>query len=464
MSLSKLHISKISISNFLGIKQLTFDADGFNEITGENGEAKTTIIEAIKSVFQGGNDATLIRKGSSHGEVGIVLSDGTNIYKTFGDESDLIVTDSAGGKIKKPAGYLKQLADIISVNPAAFLTADNKKKTDILLNTLDLKIDKKDLEGIEPQYYQDINLGFIHALEAISKIHKAIFDERTGTNRLIKDKDSTIKELQEGLSDMEFDPSKDYEAQISALEDLKSKMEAKMRGYVEEFDAQRSAFLEKSMNTWNSEKQLIENEYQIELAKIQSIRNSKIIDANSNYDSERLTFLENDTKLRAERQEAYNQKFNPLLEQIATFKEKQKHFAGYQKQNELINRSVAQREEEILKATSLNEQLAILSNLKLSLLEGLPIDGLEVIDGQIYRHGIIFDRLNTAQQVEIAIEIAKLRAGDLGLVCIDNLELFGPKMLSAFIEKAKSSDLQYFMTRVGAGDLSINGKVVNTGV
>lgn len=461
MNNGKLHISKISVSNILGIKQLTFDAYGFNEITGSNGEGKTSILEALKSVFQGGNDVTLIRNGAAKGEVGIELSDGTNIVKTFSDKADLKVTDPAGGKVKNPATFISQLTDLISVNPVNFLTADKKNRTNILLETLNLKLDKKDLEGIEPKYYQDINLGFVHALEAISKIHKSIFDERTGTNRLIKDKDSTIKELQEGLNEMSFDPSKDYEAEITALENTKSMMEAKMRSYTVEFDDCKNKELEEIRNYKSAAITKAESDFQEALANIQKIRDEHIQEINLIYDNNKDIILKNDAEKRNERQEAFNQKYNPLLEQIAMLKEKQKHFAGYQKQNELINRTIVQREEQSDKANSLNEQLAILENVKLSLLQGLPISGLEVIDGQIYRHGVIFDRLNTAQKVEIAVEIAKLRAGDLGLVCVDNLELFDSETFQTFKENAVKCNLQLFVTKVGDGSLKINGQPIN---
>ena len=93
---------------------------------------------------------------------------------------------------------------------------------------------------------------------------------------------------------------------------------------------------------------------------------------------------------------------------------------------------------------------------KAELLSGLPIPGVEVIDGEIYREGVQFDRLNTAQQVDIAVEIAKLRAADLGIVCVDRIECLDAASLEEFRRRALESGLQLFVTRVSDSEFNID--------
>jgi DNA repair exonuclease SbcCD ATPase subunit len=93
---------------------------------------------------------------------------------------------------------------------------------------------------------------------------------------------------------------------------------------------------------------------------------------------------------------------------------------------------------------------------KAELLAGLPIPGVEVIDGEIYREGVQFDRLNTSQQVGIAIEIAKLRAADLGIVCVDGCELMDSAHLEELRRQAAESGLQMFITRVTDDEFGID--------
>lgn len=459
-----MKISKIRISNILGIKELEFNAGNFNEISGKNGEGKTSIIEAFKSVFQGGNDVTLIRKGTAKGEVGLEIDDGTQIIKSYSDKAKLEILDASGAKVKSPATYIEKLTDLISINPVAFLTADKKNRTNILLETLPLKLSKADLSGVDEDFYSNINLSFMHALEALSQIQKAIYDERTGTNRVVKDKDATVKELQDGLNEVHFNPTEDYSNQISELENIKEKMEGKLKSIIEECEKGRSEDIEKVRISYFNKKDEIEKQYQIELAKLQAKRDELLIEARAVLDTQKDEIDESTERKIQSRREAFGDKYNPLIENLATMRERQKQFSGYQKQNELLEKFVQEREDAKIKSESFSSQLERLEHIKSSLLSGLPIDGLEIVDGQIYRHGIIFDRLNTAQQIEIAIEVAKLRAGELGVICVDGLERFDKDTYQEFKQKAEESNLQLFITRVSDSELSINGNSINQGV
>ncbi|HEU4589872.1 MAG TPA: hypothetical protein VFS13_03100, partial [Steroidobacteraceae bacterium] len=122
---------------------------------------------------------------------------------------------------------------------------------------------------------------------------------------------------------------------------------------------------------------------------------------------------------------------------------------------ETIARLVRELEELKQDSQARTEALEALDAYKAELLASLPIPGLEVIEGKLFRHGIPFDRLNTQQQVEIAVEIAKLRAGELGLICVDGLELLDPEHYEAFRESAKESGLQLIVSRVSDGPLAV---------
>ncbi|HSW40817.1 MAG TPA: hypothetical protein VLL97_15145, partial [Acidobacteriota bacterium] len=103
----------------------------------------------------------------------------------------------------------------------------------------------------------------------------------------------------------------------------------------------------------------------------------------------------------------------------------------------------------------LTHTLGQLEILKANLLETLPIQGLEIKDGDIHVGGIPFDRVNTAERVRLAIEVAKLRAGTLPLVCVDGLECLDPETFEAFKAEAMQSGLQFVVSRVTHGPLSI---------
>jgi hypothetical protein len=53
------------------------------------------------------------------------------------------------------------------------------------------------------------------------------------------------------------------------------------------------------------------------------------------------------------------------------------------------------------------------------------------------------------------VEIAKLRAADLGIVCVDRIECLDAASLEEFRRRALESGLQLFVTRVADSDFNI---------
>lgn len=98
---------------------------------------------------------------------------------------------------------------------------------------------------------------------------------------------------------------------------------------------------------------------------------------------------------------------------------------------------------------------ADLAKLKNDLLSNLSLTGLELIDGDIYYNDVIYDKLNTAQQIEFAVEIAKLRAGEVGIICVDGIERLDNETYTEFKKKAIESGLQLIVTKVTNGDLNL---------
>src|SRR5574343_633836 len=104
-----MKISKIRISNILGINHLEFEPGQITEISGKNGSGKTSVIEAVKNALKGGTDATLLRYGEKEGDILLVLDDRTKIKKSVSEtKTELKLFDISGKKVSKPQNYLNQ--------------------------------------------------------------------------------------------------------------------------------------------------------------------------------------------------------------------------------------------------------------------------------------------------------------------------------------------------------------------
>jgi hypothetical protein len=154
-------------------------------------------------------------------------------------------------------------------------------------------------------------------------------------------------------------------------------------------------------------------------------------------------------------QKKYVQQTGDIRERIAVIDEASRQAAQHDRTRQMIESMHEQSMRMQAESDDYTASLEQIDAYREKLLSELPIPGLVVQDGQIYREGVQFDRLNTAQQVEIAVEIARLRAGDLGIICVDGLELLDSERYEEFKKRAIDSGLQMFVSRVENSDFNI---------
>lgn len=436
-----MHISHIQISKILGIDELEFKAGKFTQVCGKNGEGKTSVLEAIKAATQGGTDATLLRKGEEKGQIVLVLDDGTEISKRVGSGKSTTTITKDGEKSKRPGDYMKSLTDLLSVNPIDFLRAPKKDRVRVLLESMPLTADTDkltELSGI-PVTAQD----GLHALVVIDLISKQVYDDRTGTNRAVKEKEGTINQLQLAMPDpTEGVPGSEDEirAELDSSRETKDAELERVKTKLDGIRADSNKALEKIKADAQAKIDAIREETQAQVAKEQ----------------ERLSVIEGKAGQQRENTIAkFNEASAPLETALGIIRTCRESVA----KREQAMATVSQMEQELedLKTDVIRQTKALndINDYKLELLRELPIPGLEVIDGELFRDGIESDRLNTAQQVDIAVDIAKLRAGDLKICCVDGVELLDTEAFEAFRQRAIESDLQLFVSRVTDEEFNI---------
>lgn len=418
-----MQINHISIRNILGISELELSPQGFTQISGTNGTGKTSVLEAIKAVLNTGHDATLLRDGADKGEVVLVLDDGTELSKTITSSGSVTAVRRDGKKVARPVEAIKALTDVLSVNPVDFLLAPKKERVRVLLEAMPLEADTAHLEeisGVEIKAAPGL-----HALHVINQVHQQVYDERTGTNRAVREKQATINQLEAAVppnpAGVEGDED-DLEVRVKEAQNARDNTLARIANKLTALQTEATA-------------------------KIDAIR----AQAQAEIDAVNADLSEQKQRAATAREKAnatFTETAAPINQQLATIRN-DREAAGRRKQT-LETIEVLKTELESLTAEAERQTTALsaIDQYKSDLLASLPIPGLEVRDGEIYRNDIVFDRLNTAQQVEIAVEVAKLRAADLGVVCVDRIECLDSETLAAFRESALESGLQLFVTRV----------------
>lgn len=438
-----MQIAHLSIKNILGITDLELSPQGFTQISGPNGTGKTSVLEAIKAATGSGHDATLLRKGAEKGEVVLVLDDGTELSKTVTAGGSTTAVRRDGKKQPRPAETIKALTDTLSVNPVDFLLAPKKDRVKALLEAMPLEADTEhlsEISGIEVKAAPGL-----HALHVINQVHQQVYDERTGTNRAVREKANTITQLEsavppapEGVGDASDEMS----------------LEADLR----QAESDRDHTLERIRNKLDGLKTKAQADIDAVREETQRLIDEAKAACQAKVDAINAVLAEQSAKAATARENA-NNKFTaaatPINTQLSVIRN-DREAAGRRKQTietiENLRTELSTLKEDAERQT---EALTAIEQYKSDLLASLPIPGLEVKDGEILRDGIPFDRLNTAQQVDVAVEIAKLRAADLGVICVDRIECLDAESLEAFKASALESGLQLFVTRVSDEPFSI---------
>jgi len=454
-----MHINKIRISQILGIEALEFTAGKFNQITGENGAGKTSFLEAIKSVVKGGDDATLLRRGAERGEIVLVLDDNTEIRRRITQKTSTTTVERNGVKVQRPAEVIKGLTDMLSVNPIDFLRAPKKLRVNALLESLPMKVDVArvaEIVGHAVTLNEDA-----HALEQISALHRSIFDDRTGTNRAVREKEATINQLAATLPDGETDDVRvDKSGLLATLNEIDARKDSEIERISKKLDGFRTG-RDDAIAALRSLSDKKVDDWQAEIAALQQ----KIADEKANHSAE--VAAENEKFAEIERKAGQQREITlkdhadereDTAARIKSIDAAAAQAAKHQQTRDTINSM--RRDADTLREDADRQTVALdaLEAYKSELLSALPIDGLSVTDGEIFRHDIPFDRLNTAQQVEIAVEVAKLRAGPLGIICVDGIELLDGEHFRNFKEQALQADLQLFVAKVDDCEMELTSE------
>lgn len=452
-----MKVSKISIKNILGLESIEIQPGSVTEITGSNGSGKTSTLDAIRAALGAGHDATLLRKGATEGQVVLVLDDGTEIRRRITeDKSDTTVVHPHFGKLPQPRAYIKKLADALSLNPVAFLTADRKARVDQLLQAIPMKITADRLGFVPNHALEGVDLDR-HALEVIGAIGKAIYDLRTGINRAEKEKRATAKQMADSLP--ADSPEGDWKASLDGAMAESTELQQSTRSLLAAIDKEASSLIEAARAECEAHCEAVKAERDAAIERIRADAEIEIQRTHEGYEEVRAQAESRRQEQRKAAEADFRPKEAEIKERIGHARAMAEAHSKARDAREFIQSLTRDADKLEAESSKLTHAMGQLEILKSELLGQLPIEGLSVQDGDIYVGGIPFDRVNESKRIRLAIEIAKLRAGSLGLVAVDGLERLDPRTFEAFKREAAKSKLQFVISRVSDGPLQIESEV-----
>jgi len=434
----ELRIESIAISNVKNITDLEFKAGSVTVISGRNGVGKSSVLDAIATVFEGGHDANMIRRGAKAGSVTITLSDGVTIKKNITLKGTTVkVTTQDGGLVKSPTTYVKSLTTGMGFDPIAFVEAKQKDRLAFLLEAMPIEFTTEQLtEALKdraPVRALDLD-GFNGLLDGL-------MEERREVNVAGKELDGTIARIEQTLPE---DGETDWAAEVSRIQGELSTSEQYIAAAEGDRDAWVAAEKGKAITEYHHKINVLKDE----IAKLENGRN------------------EATREVEREGQRLYDESVAEAGESLATLREEAA--TAKQKADEATRAGALReqlqqfRDEAQVKQTASDNLTGCIDRmrkLKTDILSDLPIDGVDIRDGEVYVSDTPWPHVNTSEQYMVAAQVSSLKASELPFKILDRAEQLDEDRFNALAEGYAEAGLQLVVARVTEdGELGVEAR------
>lgn len=401
--MESIKINALEIENVKRIRAIALEptANGLTIIGGNNGQGKTSVLDAIAWALGGDRlkpDNAERKDSMLPPRIKVTLSNGLVVERT-GKNSSLKVTDPNGQRHGQQ--LLNSLVEELALNLPKFMNAGDREKADILLQVI----------GVKDQ------------LQAMERREKELYNQRLLLGRTAEQKEKYAKE-------MPFYPDAP-EAVVTVTELIQRQQmllaqngaNQQKRFQLEQM-LQTKSRMEHDIMELKSKLSMLESQYE---TLSQDIRTAQMT----------VEQLRDESTAEIERDiaeiERINIKVRANLDRAKAADEAMQYKAQYD--------DLSQQLEEARKA-----RYALLNNAP------LPLPGLSVEDGELTYNGFKWGSISSAQQLKIATAIVRALNPQCAFVLMDKTEQMDLNTLQEFGEWLREQGLQVIATRVSTGD------------
>lgn len=455
-----IYLQAAYIENVFGIKTLEFKHDIVTILEGDNEICKTSAIDAVASVLEGGKKAQLLREGADKGEIVLILSNGAQVRKTITPSgSKLSVTNKDGWEMPKPQTWLDSITDPLRTNPTKFLSASSKDRVKYLLDTVPLSLNDGQREvlkeaGIPANAEESDDLSYL------KKSHEEIYNQRTSINRDVNRDKATIEKFLQGVPEGSRDTASTAALYATTCEELKQS-ETLLSGGLSEIDDRYSERIKSINEDQQKENQELTDEYERRLQELNRWRD----DERTRISNAAADLREQELKASNSSKDELRARLQPEIDRLTKEKTVLDERLKESQRIQGVLDNVAELEREVSagqeKSQRLTHQLEVITQIMHQLTGALPIPGLSIIDGDIALDGIGWQRINLAKRIMIFVEICKLRAGRLKLIILDDLEHLSPNNRMLLLRGIANAGLTVLCSVVTEGPLTIKNLSIN---
>lgn len=405
-----MKINKLEIENVKRVKAVKIEptANGLTIIGGDNGQGKTSVLDAIAWAL-GGNKykpSNAKREGSTIPPTLHIVMDNGLVVERKGKNSSLTVIDPNGNKAGQQ--LLDSFINELALNLPKFMEASNKEKAQILLQIL----------GVGEQ------------LIAIEKDEQDTYNQRHAIGQIADQKKKFAQE-------QTYYPEAPKEL-VSASDLIKQQQEILARNGENERKRQKLAEI-------TQKKMAVARDMQDLQTKIRELQEK--LEASKSEHAQLIKDEEISMKTIAELKDESTAELEASIQQIDEINRKVRANLDKDKAEEDAHEYADQYAE-------LTEMLQQIRQSKTDLLKNanLPLEGLSIEDGELTYKGFKWDGMSGSERMIVATSIVRKLNPKCGFVLMDKLEQMDLKTLKAFGEWLEAEGLQAIATRVSTGE------------
>lgn len=401
-------ITSLELENVKKVRavRLSPSESGLTVIGGGNRAGKTSVLDGICYALGGEKfrpSDLQNSEGLNPARMEVRLSNGLVVVRE-GKNAALKVTDPEGRKSGQT--LLDGFVSAFALNLPAFMQAKTADKAKALLDTLGIGEKLLELDREERKWY----------------------DERTVAGRIADSKAKHAKELPE-FADVPEEPLSSADLTREMTETLA--FNARQKALRDNIDKLKDAYETENGRLRMMEQRLRELQDQIDVQK------KRVGDAYHEYN------VASSVTISPDQDTSGIQKKLDELEEINV-----KVRQNAEKANAMDEAKHAAEERDALSA-----KVEEVRSRRAALLKSasMPLDGLDVVDGELVYNGRKWDCMSTMEQMKVSVAVCRAMKPECGFCLVDRLESFDLHELGEFAAWAEAEGLQVIGTRVSDG-------------
>lgn len=464
-----MKISKIKIKNLFGITEQTLDGKSV-EITGSNGQGKTSILDAIRYALTNSSEREyIIKKGENEGEILIETDTGLAINrKKRAQSSDYKSIKNNGEDVQSPETFLKDIFTPMQLDPVKFCEMSKQEQNRVILDLIEFDWDLNWIREQFGEIPEGINYeqNILQILNDIQSENSPYFKARQDVNRDIRNNIAFIEDIAKDI------PS-NYNAEKWENFDLTSKLKELMeirqknskvdeaKQYLNTYENKLKGYEAEKEIAITAEEKNIANEREslktsIERMKAEIIAAEKTLQGldKTLEDKKKIVELEFQNKVTAlnesmgRAQEYANLQIidcSELASECDMAEQMKKHLNEYHRMKNY--------EDEITKLKEISEEftrkIELARSLPGQILQNatIPIKGLTVEDGIPLIDGKPISNLSEGEQLMLCVDVALSKPNSLKLILLDGVEKLSEDNRNKLYTKCKEAGLQFIATK-----------------